>query len=91
MLEWNVVCFGCMINNYAFMHVLVQSISNFIIVCSWGLVSRVYSKVYSMSVVSSSSVRGSGTLQCGIRAHVTAWYLMGHEEAVIEERFPSDQ
>ena len=40
-------------------------------------------------VASSSPVRGSGMLQCGIRAHVVAWASMGHEEAVTEGGFIS--
>ena len=35
-------------------------------------------------LASSSPVEGSGTLQCGIRAHVAAWASMGHEESVTE-------
>ena len=59
MLEWNVVCFCCMINNYASMHVLVQSIPIFIMCMFMGLVAR----ADSIMVASSSLVGGSGTLQ----------------------------
>ena len=76
-----------MMNNYASMHVLVQSIPIFIMCMSMGLVSR----VDSMLVASSSLVEGLGMLQCGIRAHVVAWASMGHEEAVTEARLPSTQ
>ena len=33
-------------------------------------------------VASSSSVGGSGTLQCGIKDLVAAWAWMGHEDVV---------
>ena len=49
-----------------------------------GLVSRIDKGM----VASSSSVGGSGMLQCGIKAHVAAWASMGHEQAVIEVGFP---
>ena len=49
-----------------------------------GLVSRMVNGM----VASSSPVEGSGTLQCGIRAHVVAWASMGHEESVTEESYP---
>ena len=62
MLEWNVVSF-CYMMNYVSMHDLVQSIPIFIMCMFMGLVSQ----VDSMSVASSSSVRGLGMLQCGIR------------------------
>ena len=48
-------------------------------------------RVDSVVVASSSSVGGSGTLQCGIRAHIAAWASMGHEEAVTKARLPSAQ
>ena len=55
------------------MHLLVQGI--LIFMCMFmGLVAR----VDSVMVASSSSVGGSGTLQCGIRAHVATWASMGH-------------
>ena len=44
--------------------------------------------VDSIMVASSSSVGGSGKLQCGIRAHIAAWALMGHEEAVTKAGYP---
>ena len=65
------------------MHVLVQSILVFMCMFMY-LVSR----IVNVMVVSSLPVRGSRTLQCGIRAHVTAWALMGHEESVIEASYP---
>ena len=49
-----------------------------------GLVARIVNGL----VVSSSPVGGSGTLQCGIRAHVVAWASMGHEESVTEASYP---
>ena len=49
-----------------------------------GLVSRIDNSM----VASSSLVGGSGTSQCGIRAHVAAWASMGREEAVTEAGFP---
>ena len=49
-----------------------------------GLVTRIVNGM----VVSSSSVGGLGTLQCGIRAHVAAWASMGREESVTEASFP---
>ena len=49
-----------------------------------GLVAR----IDDVMVASSSPVGGSGTLQCGIRAHVAAWASMGHEEAVTEVGCP---
>ena len=60
-----------MLNNYASLHVLLPSIL-FQILCMhmfMGLVARMVKGL----VASSSSVGGSGTLQCGIRAHVAAW------------------
>ena len=50
-----------------------------------GLVARIVNGM----VASYSPVGGSGTLQCGIRAHVAAWASMGHEEVVTEARLPS--
>ena len=49
-----------------------------------GLVAQ----MFTVMVVSSSPVRGSRTLQCGIRAHIAAWASMGHEESVTEVSFP---
>ena len=45
-----------------------------------GLVSRMFNDI----VASSSPVRGSGTLQNGIRALVAAWVWMGHKDEVTE-------
>ena len=42
-------------------------------------------------VPSSSLVKGSGTLQRGIRAHVAAWACMDHQDAVTEARLYSTQ
>ena len=39
-------------------------------------------------VASSSLVEGSGTLECGIRAHVVSWASMGHEESMTEASYP---
>ena len=44
----------------------------------------IFLEVFDGLVASSSPVRGSGTLQCGIRALVGAWALMGREDAVTE-------
>ena len=52
-----------------------------------GLVSRIVNSM----VASSSPVEGSGTLHCGIRAHVATWAWMDHEDVVTEARFPSAQ
>ena len=65
MLEWNVVYFRCMINNYASMYILVQSIPIFIMYMFMGIVTR----VDSIMVASSSSVGGLGTLQWGRPSH----------------------
>ena len=42
----------------------------------------IFPEVFDGLVVSSSSVGGSGTLQCGIRVDVASWASMGHEEVV---------
>ena len=47
-----------------------------------------FSRMFDSLVASSSSVRGSGTLQCGVRAYVVAWASMGHEEPVSRGRLP---
>ena len=49
-----------------------------------GLLAR----MFNFMVVSSSPIGGSGTLHCGIRAHVAAWASMGHEESVTEASYP---
>ena len=59
MLEWNVVFFHYMINNYASMHVVVQNIPIFIMCMFMGLVYR----IDSIMVVSSSLVGGLEALQ----------------------------
>ena len=48
MLELNVVFFHCMISNYAYVHVLVQSIPIFIMCMFMGLVPRVDSSIGSV-------------------------------------------
>ena len=48
-----------------------------------GLVFRIVNGM----VASSSSVGGSGMLQCGIRAQVVAWASMGHEKLVTEASY----
>ena len=52
-----------------------------------GLVARIVNSM----VASSSPVGGSGTLHCGIRAHVAAWAWMGHERSARKGRLPSAQ
>ena len=69
---------------YAFLHVLLQGISVLCMYMFMGLVARIVNGM----VASSSLVRGSGTLQCGIGAHVAAWASMGHEELVTETSYP---
>ena len=62
----------------------------YVCVCSWfmGLDARM---ICWCIVASSSSVRGSRTLQCGIRALVAAWAWMGHDRSNSRCRFPSTQ
>ena len=78
MLNACMFCFICMLNNNASMFVLIQSISVLCMYMFMGLVARIVNGM----VASSSLVGGSGTLQCGIRAHIAAWASMGHEELV---------
>ena len=52
-----------------------------------GLVSRMVNAM----VASSSLVGGSGTLHCGIRAHVATWASMDPEDVVTEAGFLSSQ
>ena len=52
-----------------------------------GLLARMVNAM----VASSSSVRGTGMWQRGIRAHVAAWDWMEHEGTGIEEGFLSAQ
>ena len=59
MLEWNVVFFHCMINNYAYMHVLVQNIPIFIMCMFMGLVYQ----IDSIMAVPSSLIGGLEALQ----------------------------
>ena len=73
-----------MLNNYASLHVIFQSILVLCMYMFMGLVSQINIDM----VASSSPVEGSGTLQCGIRAHVAAWASMGHEESVTEASYP---
>ena len=51
----------------------------------------IFPEVFDGLVASSSSVRGSGTLQYGIRANVVAWAWMGHERSASRGRLPSSQ
>ena len=79
----------CMINVHVCM-ILVQSIlfQHFIWMYMFmGLVARMVNAM----VASSSLVGGSGTLHCGIRAHVATWAWMDHEDAVTEAALPSAQ
>ena len=64
-----------MINNYVFVHVLVQSIL-FQFICMYmfmGLLARIFND----TVASSSLVGGSGMLQSGIKSIVAALGLRG--------------
>ena len=72
-----------MMNNYASLHVFLQCISIFYHRMFMGLVARL-----AAVVASSLLVGGSGTLQCGIKAHIAAWASMGHEEVVTEAGYP---
>ena len=58
-------------NNYVSVHVLFQCIlfQHLMYIHVHGVVSRMVNAM----VASSSSIGGSGMLQCGIRAHVAAW------------------
>ena len=59
-------CFHCMINNYASMHVLVQSISIFIMCMFMGLVSQVDSSIISTSHMCSYIISGAlPFIECG--------------------------
>ena len=72
------VCFAstvCLI----IMHLCMFYFKLFQFLCMYmfmGLVSRIVNGM----VASSSSVGGLRKLQCGIKAHITAWASIGHEE-----------
>ena len=89
MLEWMFVCFRYV---YEGLYILVSIMFKLFILalyacsCSWGCLP-----VCLVLVASSSPVRGSGTLQCAIRALVVAWAWMGHERLDSRGRFPSVQ
>ena len=69
------------------MHLCMFYFKAFQFLCMYMFMGLVAQIVNGM-VASSSSVKGSGTLQCGIISHVVAWASMGHEESVTEASYP---
>ena len=89
MLVWMYVA-SAMYDKCSCMYVLVQSILLHHFIWMYMFMGLLAQMVNAM-VPSSSSVKGLGMLQRGIRAHVAAWAWMDHQDALTVAGFLSAQ